>query len=105
MVFRASSFRGEEEAMRKMGAALVLWALSLLACSAVAQASHPRPGSASPLSFRIVPAFENCTAPSGTHGPPLTLPSCTPPVQSSDYLTVTAPDRPAPYNMAVDGTR
>jgi hypothetical protein len=39
-----------------------------------------------------------------THGPPLAVPSCSPPTQSSNFLTLTAPDRLAPYNIAADGT-
>jgi hypothetical protein len=43
------------------------------------------------------------TAPNSTHGLPLALPSCNPPVQTSDYLTLVAPDRPAPFNQPPDG--
>ena len=39
-----------------------------------------------------------------THGPPLAVPSCSPPTQTSNFLTLNAPDRVAPYNTAADGT-
>ena len=70
------------------------------------QLGYARPKGASPLNIRLVPAFEECTGsdPAGmTHGAPLAVPSCSPPVQSSAYLTMNAPDRPAPYQGAVDG--
>ena len=40
------------------------------------------------VSVPLVPSFRNCTTSNRTHGPPLVSGSCTPPVQSSDYLTV-----------------
>jgi hypothetical protein len=40
----------------------------------------------------LVPAYEQCTAPNRTHGPPLAFPSCNPPAQASDFLTVGTPD-------------
>jgi len=39
-----------------------------------------------------VPAFKACSAPNRTHGTPLAFPSCTPPVQASNYLTIGSPD-------------
>jgi hypothetical protein len=54
----------------------------------VAGATHPRPKAASPVSVSLVPAYEQCTSPNTTHGPPLTFPSCSPPVQTSKFLTV-----------------
>jgi hypothetical protein len=75
------------------------WLLSLvLALGAlgvviqVAVAMHPRPKAASPIRVSLVPAYEECTAPNLTHGPPLAFPSCSPPVQASDYVTVGTPD-------------
>jgi hypothetical protein len=53
-----------------------------------------RPKGATPTIVTLVPAYDECTAPSGnglTHGAPLAVPSCTP-AQSSDYLTVGSPD-------------
>jgi subtilisin family serine protease len=56
---------------------------------------YPRPAGASPVSVSLVPAYNQCTSPNRTHGPP-DLPgngsnpdgSCRPPVQSSSTLTV-----------------
>jgi hypothetical protein len=76
----------------------------MLVVASSAFASHPRPKSATPVSFKLVPAFNQCGAPNGTHGAPLALPSCGPPTQSSAYLTLNAPDRPAPFNTAANGT-
>jgi subtilisin family serine protease len=53
---------------------------------------YARPLSATPESIRFVPAFEPCTSPNGSHNGPLTAASCSPPVQTSDYVTVGAPD-------------
>ena len=57
-----------------------------------AGASHVRPKGASPLRASVVPAFKACTTPNRTHGAPLAFPSCNPPVQSSNFLTVGTPD-------------
>jgi hypothetical protein len=40
----------------------------------------------------MVPAFKACTAPNRTHGAPLAFPSCNPPVQTSNFLTIGSPD-------------
>jgi hypothetical protein len=74
-----------------------LWLLALAAAGTMvtaqlAGALHPRPKGASPIQVSVVPAYEPCTSPNRTHGPPLAFPSCTPPVQTSDYLTVGTPD-------------
>jgi hypothetical protein len=53
---------------------------------------YARPKSATPATFSLVPAYETCTGPNATHAAPVTLPSCNPPVQTSDYLTVGSPD-------------
>jgi WD40-like Beta Propeller Repeat len=55
---------------------------------------YPRPRGASPLVVSLVPAFEQCMSASANsvHGPPLAFPSCNPPVQTSNYLTVGTPD-------------
>jgi hypothetical protein len=58
----------------------------------VAIATHPRPKGASPVRVSLVPAFEKCTAPNMTHGSPLSFPSCSPPVPTSQFLTVGTPD-------------
>ena len=54
---------------------------------------YPRPKGATPLRVPFVPAFKACAAPGNrTHGSPLAFPSCAPPVQESNYLTVGTPD-------------
>jgi hypothetical protein len=53
---------------------------------------YARPISATPATIRLVPAFEACSSADSTHGAPLAVPSCNPPVQTSDYLTLGAPD-------------
>ena len=72
--------------------ALVGTALTMLLVAQVASATHPRPKAASPVSVSLVPAYNACTAPNRTHGPPLAFPSCNPPVQTSSKLTVGSPD-------------
>jgi hypothetical protein len=83
-----------------------LVAIACLGLSAQAFASHARPKGASPVNIRLVPAFEECFGSSGgmTHGPPLAVPSCSPTIQSSTYLTMNAPDRSAPYNTSANGS-
>jgi hypothetical protein len=54
--------------------------------------SYVRPKGATPVLVSLVPAFEECTSPNSTHGAPLAAPSCNPPAQESDYLTVGTPD-------------
>jgi hypothetical protein len=56
---------------------------------------YARPRASTPLNLTLVPAYDECTAssPSGMeHGAPLAVPSCSPPTQSSDYLTIGTPD-------------
>ena len=53
---------------------------------------YPRPKGATPFRVPLVPAFAECTAPNRTHGEPLDSPSCNPPSQGSDHLTVGTPD-------------
>jgi len=53
---------------------------------------YPRPKAASPLRVSLVPAYQPCTTPNRTHGPPLAFGSCHPPAQSSGDLTVGTPD-------------
>ena len=55
---------------------------------------YARPKGASPVSIKLVPAYQECTegTDNATHGAPLAVPSCNPVVQSSDYLTVGTPD-------------
>ena len=57
-----------------------------------APVGYPRPAGASPLRASLVPAYNECTAPNRTHGPPLDSASCNPPGQRSGFLTVGTPD-------------
>lgn len=52
---------------------------------------YARPKGASPLRVSLVPAFDQCITANRTHGAPLDVPSCQPPVQSSRQLTVGTP--------------
>jgi hypothetical protein len=65
---------------------------------------YARPLAATPLTFRLVPAFTVCASSNSTHGSPLSSPSCSPPVQTSSFLTFNGPDRPAPYNGTAGAT-
>jgi hypothetical protein len=67
-------------------------ALVMMVVASMASATHPRPKGATPLRVSLVPAFNACTTPNRTHGPPLAFPSCNPPVQSSNSVTVGTPD-------------
>jgi len=80
-------------------------ALGLLIAASAAFALHARPLSASPTTFRLVPAFQACTTGSnGQHGSPLILNSCNPPVERSAYLSARANERAAPWTGAADST-
>ena len=68
------------------------------------EVGYARPKGASPASFSLVPAFAACAAANAQHGDPLALPACAPPSEASSYLTLNAPDRPAPFNTAANGT-
>ena len=97
----------EGENLKRFSLIFAVATLGLLVTASSALAEHARPKGASPLNFRLVPAFVQCTGsvPAGmTHGPPLAVPSCSPPTQASSFLTLNAPDRVAPYNTAADGT-
>ena len=72
--------------------AVAIGALGLMVASQLASASHVRPKGASPLRASLVPAFKACAAPNRTHGAPLAFPSCNPPTQTSNFLTVGSPD-------------
>jgi hypothetical protein len=50
--------------------------------------NYPRPLGATPLAVPLVLAYEECTAPNSSHPAPIFMPSCVPPEQTSDYLTV-----------------
>ncbi len=49
--------------------------------------SYPRPGSGSPVWVSLVPAYDECSTPNSQHVPPLAVPSCRPPLQTSHQLT------------------
>jgi hypothetical protein len=72
--------------------ALAVAALVMMVMASMASATHPRPKGATPLRASMVPAYNACTAPNRTHGPPLAFPSCNPPVQTSNNVTVGTPD-------------
>jgi hypothetical protein len=63
-----------------------------LLTAAPAQATHPRPGGATPIRMSLVPAYAACASPNRTHGPPLAFASCNPPAQTSAQATVGTPD-------------
>jgi hypothetical protein len=71
---------------------VVLAVLGVMVMAQLAGATHPRPRGATPLHVSLVPSFKQCTSPNTKHGPPLAFPSCSPPVQTSDFLTVGTPD-------------
>ncbi len=50
-------------------------------------ANYPRPASATPTRFPLVPAFARCTTPDSVHVAPLSLPACSSTSQVSDLLT------------------
>jgi hypothetical protein len=54
--------------------------------------SYIRPKSAAPTRVPLVPAYDPCSVPNRTHGPPLAFDSCNPPSQTSPNLTVGTPD-------------
>jgi hypothetical protein len=62
----------------------------------IAQVENPsgyaRPLSATPHTIALVPAFKPCTSADESHNAPLSAPSCSAPTQTSDYLTLGAPD-------------
>ena len=69
--------------------ALALGALGVMVFASVASATHPRPLAASPIVASLVPSFTECTGTGNrTHGPPLVFPSCNPPVQTSNNITI-----------------
>ena len=53
---------------------------------------YARPRGATPFTVSMVPAYAHCSSPNRTHGPPLAFPSCGPPAQLSDELTVGTAD-------------
>jgi TolB protein len=55
--------------------------------------NYPRPASATPTRFPLVPAFAHCTAPDSVHVAPLSLPACSSTSQVSDLLTTSSTGR------------
>jgi hypothetical protein len=53
---------------------------------------YARPKSATPITVKLVPAYDACVNANGTHGAPLALPSCSPATQTSSHLTLGSPD-------------
>jgi Tol biopolymer transport system component len=49
---------------------------------------YARPKGATPFTTHFTVAYKPCTSPNDQHGAPLVVDSCSPPQQSSDYLTV-----------------
>jgi hypothetical protein len=78
--------------LTRIGALFGGLAMACLLTATPAQASHPRPKTASPIKMSLVPAYAACAAPNRTHGPPLAFASCNPPAQTSAQATVGTPD-------------
>ena len=74
-----------------VGAVALVGAL-LPAAQAVVSGPFVRPKGATPVKYSLVPAYNTCTAPNTTHGPPLAAPACSPPVESSTSVTVGTAD-------------
>jgi hypothetical protein len=73
----------------------VCLAAAVIAVVLAADASgtgFPRPKGATPVRVALVPEYEPCITANRTHAPPISSPSCAPPVQSSHFLTVGTPD-------------
>jgi hypothetical protein len=72
---------------------LLLGALLVAAgLSQVAIASHVRPKGATPLRVPLVVAHNACQSPNSAHNSPFLTKSCSPPVQSSQFVTAGTPD-------------
>jgi hypothetical protein len=67
--------------------------------------SYPRPKGATPFLTYLVPAYNACAAPNRTHGPSLAFPSCNPPTQSSNALTVGSADSNGKPTKSVSSVR
>ena len=70
---------------------LAVGGLGLVTVVQIAGATHLRPSGATPTRVAFVPAYQPCSAPDRTHGPPLAFPSCSSPQQVSTRLTVGNP--------------
>jgi TolB protein len=67
--------------------------------------THVRPAGASPFRASLVPAYNTCTTPNRTHGPPLAFGSCAPPVPGSSNLTVGVGDGSLAFSRSVGHVR
>src|SRR5262245_12758365 len=67
--------------------------------------TYARPKGATPFKTYLVPAYKACTAPNRTHGAPLAFPSCAPPQQASDLLTIGTADSNGKPTTSVDSVR
>lgn len=67
-------------------------ALPATAVAGVVPVGYPHPQAAPSVQVSLVPAFHACAAPNRTHQAPLAFPSCSPPAQTSGWLTVGTPD-------------
>jgi hypothetical protein len=66
---------------------------AVLVSAQLSSATHVRPKGATPLRVPLVVAYKQCIPPgNSTHGLPLNFPSCVPPTQQSNFLTVGTPD-------------
>ena len=54
--------------------------------------SYARPKGAASVRMALVPAYHDCGGGTHAHAPPLSHPSCAPPVPHSGYLTIGTPD-------------
>jgi hypothetical protein len=68
-------------------------------------AGYPRPLAGTPIRVPFVPAYQPCTSPNRTHGPPLAEPSCKPPAQTSSVLTVGTSDANGLNPVSVSNVR
>lgn len=67
-------------------------ALPATAVAGVVPVGYPHPQAAPSVQVSLVPAFHACAAPNRTHQAPLAFSSCSPPAQTSGWLTVGTPD-------------
>jgi hypothetical protein len=73
---------------KKILLTMALSALAGMAAASSAIATHVRPAAGAQFRVPMVVAYNACASPNRTHGPTLTAPSCNPPVQSSNWLTL-----------------
>jgi dipeptidyl aminopeptidase/acylaminoacyl peptidase len=67
--------------------------------------TYPRPKGATPFKTFLVVAYKPCASANRTHGAPLAFPSCAPPQQASDFLTVGTGDANGADANSVDSVR